>query len=69
MTLDSNQFFNWCVGVIVLVFAAGMIFVAVCAVVLTQLPALGKLTICLWRDCFAAYESHLPLARRVSARV
>ena len=29
MTLDSNQFFNWCVGVIVLVFAAGMIFVAV----------------------------------------
>jgi hypothetical protein len=29
MTLDSNQFFVWCVGVIVLIFAAGMIFVAV----------------------------------------
>jgi hypothetical protein len=23
MTLDSNQFFDWCVGVLVLVFAAG----------------------------------------------
>ena len=34
MTLDSNQFFTWCVGMIVLVFAAGMIFVAVCAGVL-----------------------------------
>jgi hypothetical protein len=34
MTLDSNQFFTWCVGVIVLVFAAGMIFVAVCTGVL-----------------------------------
>jgi hypothetical protein len=29
MTLDSNQFFAFCVGVIVLVFAASMIFVAV----------------------------------------
>jgi hypothetical protein len=29
MTLSSNQFFIWCVGAIVLVFAAGMIFVAV----------------------------------------
>jgi len=28
MTLDSNQFFTWCVGAIVLVFAAGMLFVA-----------------------------------------
>jgi hypothetical protein len=34
MTLDSNQFFNWCVGVIVLAFAAGTIFVAVCTGVL-----------------------------------
>jgi hypothetical protein len=29
MTLSSNQFFIWWVGVIVLVFAAGMVFVAV----------------------------------------
>jgi hypothetical protein len=28
MTLDSNQFFGWCVGMIVLVFAAAMFFVA-----------------------------------------
>jgi hypothetical protein len=34
MTLGSNQFFTWCVGAIVLVFAAGMIFVAVCTGVL-----------------------------------
>jgi hypothetical protein len=33
MTLDSNQF-TWCVGTIVLVFAAAMIFVAVCTGVL-----------------------------------
>jgi hypothetical protein len=29
MSLGSNQFFIWCVGAIVLVFAAGMVFVAV----------------------------------------
>jgi hypothetical protein len=29
MTLSSNQFFTWCVAVIVLLFAAGIIFVAV----------------------------------------
>jgi hypothetical protein len=28
MTLDSNQFFEWSVAAIVLVLAAGMIFVA-----------------------------------------
>jgi hypothetical protein len=28
MTLESNQFFEWCVAAVVLVFAAGMIFVA-----------------------------------------
>ena len=28
MTLDSNQFFTWCVGMIVLLFAAVMLFVA-----------------------------------------
>jgi hypothetical protein len=28
MTLDSNQFFGWCVGAIVLFFAAAMFFVA-----------------------------------------
>ena len=28
MALDSNQFFTWCVGMIVLLFAAGMLFVA-----------------------------------------
>jgi hypothetical protein len=34
MTLDSNQFFEWCVAAILLVFAAGMIFVAFSAGVL-----------------------------------
>jgi hypothetical protein len=34
MTLDSNQFFGWCVGVLVVLFAAGMIFVAFSAGVL-----------------------------------
>jgi hypothetical protein len=34
MTLDSNQFFGWYVGVLVLVFAAGMLFVAFSAGVL-----------------------------------
>ena len=34
MTLDSNQFFTWCVGMIVLVFAAGMLFVAFSTAVL-----------------------------------
>ena len=28
MTLESNQFFNWCVGAVVVLFAAGMLFVA-----------------------------------------
>jgi hypothetical protein len=28
MTLDSDQFFDWCVGIIVLAFAAGMLLVA-----------------------------------------
>ena len=34
MTLDSNQFFDWCMGAVVLVFAAGMLFVAFSAGVL-----------------------------------
>jgi hypothetical protein len=34
MTLDSNRFFEWCVGVLVLVFAAGLLFVAFSAGVL-----------------------------------
>ena len=28
MRLDSNQFFDWCVGAVVVLFAAGMLFVA-----------------------------------------